>query len=111
MVCAHGGDTTHAPPNTVSAFRASLAAGADCVEIDAALSRDEVLVVMHVRELAQLLGRGGVQVREGRGEPAAAGGVLQEVDVLSNPLSKRQVPKQMQVGCNIINRWEGHPRE
>ncbi|KXZ54026.1 hypothetical protein GPECTOR_5g136 [Gonium pectorale] len=62
MVCAHGGDTTHAPPNTVSAFRASLAAGADCVEVDAALSSDGLLVVMHVRELAQLLGRSGVQV-------------------------------------------------
>ncbi|GIL69745.1 hypothetical protein Vretimale_10238 [Volvox reticuliferus] len=62
MVCAHGGDTTHAPPNTVSAFQASLDGGADCVEVDAALSRDGVLVVMHVRELAQLLGRGGVQV-------------------------------------------------
>ncbi|GLC45658.1 hypothetical protein PLESTB_001319400 [Pleodorina starrii] len=62
MVCAHGGDTTHAPPNTVSAFRASLAAGADCVEVDAAMSRDGVLVVMHVRELGQLLGRAGVQV-------------------------------------------------
>ncbi|GLI62561.1 hypothetical protein VaNZ11_005230, partial [Volvox africanus] len=62
MVCAHGGDTTHAPPNTVSAFQASLDGGADCVEVDAALSQDGVLVVMHVRELAQLLGRSGVQV-------------------------------------------------
>ncbi|KAG2452907.1 hypothetical protein HYH02_002250 [Chlamydomonas schloesseri] len=64
MVCAHGGDTTHAPPNTVSAFRNALAAGADCVEIDAAMSKDGVLIVMHVRELAQLLGgsRKGVQV-------------------------------------------------
>ncbi len=63
LVCAHGGDTTSAPPNTVAAFRASLAAGADCVEIDAALSKDGVLVVLHVRELTQLLGKPGMQVR------------------------------------------------
>ncbi|GFR46681.1 hypothetical protein Agub_g8298, partial [Astrephomene gubernaculifera] len=61
MVCAHGGDTRHAPPNTAAAFRAALAAGVDCVEVDAALSSDGVLVVTHVRELAQLTGRAGVQ--------------------------------------------------
>lgn len=62
-MCAHGGDTTSAPPNTAAAFRASLAAGADCVEIDAALSKDGVLVVLHMRELTQLLGKPGMQVR------------------------------------------------
>ncbi|KAG2489720.1 hypothetical protein HYH03_011827 [Edaphochlamys debaryana] len=62
MVCAHGGDTTRNPPNTGAAFSAALAAGADCVEVDAAMSRDGVLVVLHVRELAQLLGKTGMQV-------------------------------------------------
>lgn len=36
LVCAHGGDTTNAPPNTMDAFKAALAAGVDCVEIDCA---------------------------------------------------------------------------
>lgn len=67
MVCAHGGDTEKAPPNTARSFHAALAAGADCVEIDAARTKDGQLVVLHVRELAQLLGQKaprGVQVSQ-----------------------------------------------
>ena len=39
MVCAHGGDSNHAPPNTADSFRAAVAMGVDCVEVDAACSR------------------------------------------------------------------------
>ncbi|MEW5309170.1 MAG: hypothetical protein WDW38_001075 [Sanguina aurantia] len=56
LVCAHGGDTETAPPNTARSFHAAIAGGADCVEIDAARTKDGKLVVLHVRELAQLLG-------------------------------------------------------
>jgi len=55
MVCAHGGDSSDAPPNTADSFRAAIDAGADCVEIDAARTRDGHLVVLHVRELQHLL--------------------------------------------------------
>jgi hypothetical protein len=33
LVCAHGGDTSAAPPNTAEAFQAALDAGALCVEV------------------------------------------------------------------------------
>ena len=33
MVCAHGGDDEHFPPNTRGAFEAALAEGAPCMEV------------------------------------------------------------------------------
>ncbi len=47
----------------------------DCVEIDVARTKDNRLVVMHRRELEQLTGRSGVQVRgeEERCRPPAGG--------------------------------------
>ena len=124
MVCAHGGDSAQAPPNTAAAFRAAIDAGADCVEvrllvqfefrlhmvhttgmpvscckngrtsiwtssgsssltltvslwhtclqIDVARSKDGELVVLHVRELQQLLGTRAtpdIQVWSGCGHP------------------------------------------
>ncbi|GFH15302.1 GP-PDE domain-containing protein, partial [Haematococcus lacustris] len=57
LVCAHGGDTSAAPPNTKQAFLAAIAAHADCVEVDCARTSDGVLVVLHTRELQQLLGK------------------------------------------------------
>lgn len=62
LICAHGGDTTQHPPNTAAAYKAALKAGADCMEIDAALTSDLVLVALHDRDLQQLLGQPGVQV-------------------------------------------------
>lgn len=63
MVCAHGGDDTDAPANTVRAFSAALVNRADCVEIDVARASDGVLLAMHVRELQQLApGSEGMQV-------------------------------------------------
>lgn len=66
FVCAHGGDATRAPPNTAAAFQAAVNLGADCVEIDAARTKDGELVVLHVRELSQLLPEGstGLQVHD-----------------------------------------------
>ena len=56
VVCAHGGDASAAPPNTARAFQAAADAGVRCVEVDAALTRDGHLVVLHSRDLARLLG-------------------------------------------------------
>lgn len=55
FICAHGGDTTQHPPNTAAAYKAALQAGADCMEIDAALTADYVLVALHDRDLQTLL--------------------------------------------------------
>uniref|UniRef100_A0A7S0V1P6 glycerophosphodiester phosphodiesterase n=1 Tax=Polytomella parva TaxID=51329 RepID=A0A7S0V1P6_9CHLO len=55
FVCAHGGHTLHAPPNTRKSFDDALALGVDCVEIDVALTKDRQLVVLHERELRHLL--------------------------------------------------------
>jgi glycerophosphoryl diester phosphodiesterase len=64
VVCAHGGDTQDAPANTEDAFTRALHERVDCVEVDVARTKDDVLVVLHARELSELLGgRQGVQVR------------------------------------------------
>lgn len=47
LVIAHRGDSAHAPENTLAAFRAALAAGADMVEFDVGLTRDLVPVILH----------------------------------------------------------------
>jgi glycerophosphoryl diester phosphodiesterase len=46
-IIAHRGASGAAPENTLAAFRAALAAGADGVEFDVHLSRDGVPVVIH----------------------------------------------------------------
>ncbi|WP_223408121.1 glycerophosphodiester phosphodiesterase [Occultella gossypii] len=47
LVIAHRGNTAMAPPNTLPAVEGAWRAGADLVEIDVRLSRDEVGVVIH----------------------------------------------------------------
>ncbi|TML76913.1 MAG: glycerophosphodiester phosphodiesterase, partial [Actinobacteria bacterium] len=46
-VIAHRGASARAPENTLTAFRAALEAGADGVELDARLTADDVVVVLH----------------------------------------------------------------
>ena len=55
LVCAHGGDATSVPPNSAAAFLAAIAGGTRCVEVDVARTKDGKLVVLHSRELLQLL--------------------------------------------------------
>jgi glycerophosphoryl diester phosphodiesterase len=47
QIVAHRGATADAPQNTLAAFRAALASGADAVEFDVRLTRDLVPVVYH----------------------------------------------------------------
>jgi glycerophosphoryl diester phosphodiesterase len=51
LVFAHRGGSKLAPENTMSAFDAGLAAGADGLELDVRLSRDGEAVVLHDRLL------------------------------------------------------------
>jgi len=53
---AHRGVQTKAPENTLSAAREAIAAGADYVETDVQLSRDDVLVIMHDSDFSRLGG-------------------------------------------------------
>jgi glycerophosphoryl diester phosphodiesterase len=47
LVVAHRGASMEQPENTIEAFEAAIAAGADAVEFDVRLTRDGVPVVMH----------------------------------------------------------------
>ncbi|KZV57117.1 hypothetical protein F511_05991 [Dorcoceras hygrometricum] len=56
LVCAHGGDSTRAFPNTIDAYRIALSSQVDCVEVDVSRSADGVLFALHDRELQQISG-------------------------------------------------------
>ncbi|CAI5980574.1 unnamed protein product [Closterium sp. NIES-65] len=55
LVCAHGGDSFSAPPNSLAALERAVAAGADAVEVDASLTADGHLVALHDRDVQSLL--------------------------------------------------------
>lgn len=46
-IFAHRGDSAHAPENTLASFKLALAEGADAIELDAKLSADGEIVVIH----------------------------------------------------------------
>ncbi len=46
-LCAHRGDVTTYPENTIPAFKNAIRAGAQMIEFDVQLSKDSVLVIMH----------------------------------------------------------------
>jgi glycerophosphoryl diester phosphodiesterase len=53
---AHRGVVSKAPENTLAAVRAAIAEGADYVETDVQLSKDDVLVVVHDSDFSRLAG-------------------------------------------------------
>jgi glycerophosphoryl diester phosphodiesterase len=58
-VWAHRGDSAHHPENTLAAFEAARAAGADGIELDVRLDRDGNVVVFHDDDLVRLCDRPG----------------------------------------------------
>ena len=46
-VIAHRGDKTHAPENTLAAFRLAAENGADAIEFDVKLTEDKQVIVLH----------------------------------------------------------------
>ncbi|GAB2271113.1 hypothetical protein Dimus_005961 [Dionaea muscipula] len=62
LVCAHGGDSTNAFPNTIAAYKSALNAEADCIEIDVSRSSDGVLFALHDRDLQRISGNHTVKV-------------------------------------------------
>ncbi len=64
MVVAHRGSSGSAPENTMAAFRAAAAAGADMIELDVRFSAECVCVVIHDRTLRRTTnGRGRVHAQ------------------------------------------------
>ncbi|XP_057763499.1 glycerophosphodiester phosphodiesterase GDPD4 isoform X1 [Arachis stenosperma] len=51
LVCAHGGDSSVAPSNTMAAYVSALNSKVDCIEIDVSRSSDGVLFALHDRDL------------------------------------------------------------
>ncbi|HEY0005545.1 MAG TPA: glycerophosphodiester phosphodiesterase family protein [Pyrinomonadaceae bacterium] len=51
LIIGHRGASAHAPENTLIAFERALAAGADGIEFDVRLARDQVPVVIHDADL------------------------------------------------------------
>ncbi|PID54179.1 MAG: glycerophosphodiester phosphodiesterase [Micrococcales bacterium] len=68
-VTAHQGFATtepphSGPPNTLPAFRAALAAGADYLETDVYVTADDVVVIAHDRTLARLSQKSSAAIRD-----------------------------------------------
>ncbi|XP_010427964.1 PREDICTED: glycerophosphodiester phosphodiesterase GDPD4-like isoform X3 [Camelina sativa] len=47
LVCAHGGDSTLAFPNTMDAYSLAIRSRVDCIEVDVSRSSDGVLFALH----------------------------------------------------------------
>ncbi|XP_065880421.1 glycerophosphodiester phosphodiesterase GDPD4 [Euphorbia lathyris] len=62
LVCAHGGDSTNAFPNTMAAYHLALRSRADCIEIDVSRSLDGVLFALHDRDLQKISGNATTKV-------------------------------------------------
>ena len=60
LVIAHRGDVSNAPENTLPAFQQAYESGADGIELDVRLTRDNQLVVFHDRSLKRLGGQSGL---------------------------------------------------
>lgn len=56
LVIAHRGASADAPENTLAAFRLALSQGAEAIELDVQLTRDQQVVVMHDNNLKRTTG-------------------------------------------------------
>lgn len=56
-VAAHRGDGFHSPENSMSGIKASIEKGIDAIEIDVAMTKDQVMVLSHDKDLNRVVGR------------------------------------------------------
>jgi len=125
FVWAHRGASAVAPENTMAAFRAAEAAGADGIELDVHLSRDGVPVVLHDETLERTTdGRGPVgavslaQLRQLDAgawfDPAFAGErlpTLEEVFVWASDRLRLNVEiKAAEAGLAVVELLRNNPR-
>ncbi|CAL4981659.1 unnamed protein product [Urochloa decumbens] len=90
MVCAHGGDSTNAFPNSMEAFRMALEARVDCVEVDVSRSSDGVLFALHDRDLQKISGNSTAKVGHWSTDEIKA---LSSRFQLSKNVQNEEVPK------------------
>ncbi|KAL6658148.1 hypothetical protein ACP70R_003734 [Stipagrostis hirtigluma subsp. patula] len=92
MVCAHGGDSTNAFPNSMDAFRLALDARVDCVEVDVSRSSDGVLFALHDRgrDLQRMSGNSTAKVGHWSTDEIKA---LSARFQLSKEVQNEEVPK------------------
>ncbi len=92
LVHGHRGARAVMPENTLPAFEYAIGAGADTLELDLAVTKDDVLVVSHDPRLNRTICRG-----PGAGSPAIRTLTYEELQqwdcgALRNPLFPRQTP-------------------
>jgi glycerophosphoryl diester phosphodiesterase len=68
LVIAHRGASRYAPENTLAAFRLAAEIGADAIELDAQLTADEHIVVLHDRWLDRTTNGKGLVSEKGLAE-------------------------------------------
>ncbi|KAK1646419.1 hypothetical protein QYE76_064224 [Lolium multiflorum] len=90
MVCAHGGDSTNAFPNSMDAFRMALDARVDCVEVDVSRSSDGTLFALHDRDLQRMSGNSTAKVGHWSAHEIKA---LSTKFQLSRTVQNQEVPK------------------
>uniref|UniRef100_A0A1J3EJN1 glycerophosphodiester phosphodiesterase n=1 Tax=Noccaea caerulescens TaxID=107243 RepID=A0A1J3EJN1_NOCCA len=89
LVCAHGGDSTLAFPNTIDAYNYALRSRVDCIEVDVSRSSDGVLFALHNRDLQRIARNSSVQVGD------LSMKQIKELDVsqiVRGTLSNRRIP-------------------
>ena len=59
-IFAHRGASAHAPENTLAAFEEALEQGADAIELDAKLSADGIVVIIHDATVTRTTGERGL---------------------------------------------------
>lgn len=90
MVCAHGGDSANAFPNSMDAFRMALDARVDCVEVDVSRSSDGELFALHDRDLQRISGNSTAKVGHWSTDEIKA---LSTRFQLSKTVQNEEVPK------------------
>ena len=58
-IWGHRGASAHAPENTIAAFKMAIEMGADGVELDIQLTKDNEIVVIHDESIDRICGRKG----------------------------------------------------
>lgn len=118
LIIAHRGASADAPENTLAAFRLAWEQGADAVEMDLRLTRDNQVAVIHDADLRRVAGNAHkvsgldaedlVQIRTGHG---MAAGKHTTVPLLAHVL--REVPKgrrvflELKAGAHLVERvWQ-----
>jgi glycerophosphoryl diester phosphodiesterase len=115
LVIAHRGSSGSAPENTMAAFQAAAAAGADMIEFDVRRTRDDRLVVYHDRTLGRTgEGKGAIRRLDARDlEHVEAGAWFgprfrgERIPTLRRVLE--EVP--LRVGMNIEVKTDGDLRD